>query len=120
MISERCKGAETTHVEVTSVDGFKVDGDRLLPRFVIVDVACTMRGQVCMTVLILGDLLPPVVALDFRSESRQPPTLHRDRRYPGRKAQSRPAKVLAAEQTSSRYDVETTEPRHPSEATVGM
>jgi hypothetical protein len=49
------------------------------------------------------------MALDSRNEPRQPPTLRRDRRYPERKEQFRRVKALAAEQTSSRYDAETSE-----------
>ena len=120
-VSGRRIAAEKTHVEITPVNGLKINGNRLLSRIVIVDVAGSMRGQIGMAVLILRELLSPVVAaLDVHGESRQPPTLHRGRRCPERKAQSRPAKVLAAEQTSGRYDVGTSESRRACEATVWM
>jgi hypothetical protein len=62
------KAADATHMEIAPVNGLEVDGNGLLARVGIVDVTGTMRGQVRMAVLILGQLLPPVGGVRIGSE----------------------------------------------------
>jgi hypothetical protein len=43
-------------IEVGALDVGKVNGHRAGPRFKVVDIAGPVRGQICLAVLVLGEL----------------------------------------------------------------
>ena len=44
------------HVKLISLYLVEIDGDRALSRFSVVDIACSMRSQIRMTILVSWDL----------------------------------------------------------------
>ena len=54
---------QTTHVELIPLDLLKVDGNRALARLGIINVACSMRCQISVTVLEGWDFELPAPAI---------------------------------------------------------
>jgi len=50
-------GTYQAYVELWTLDILEENSDRVLSRLVVVNVACSVRGQVCLAVLVLGDLV---------------------------------------------------------------
>ena len=55
----------STHVELVSVNALQFDRYRIPPGIEVIDIACSMRGQVRMPILQVGYLVLPVQAFEL-------------------------------------------------------
>jgi hypothetical protein len=95
-----CASRDGAYVEVGLLDVLEEDGNRVLARLIVVDVAGAVRGQISMAVLVLGDLefaanRGSVVGSE-RLAASSPRTPRRAPRHPVQKGASPPAEATGA------------------------
>lgn len=79
-------GRMQAHVELISLDLLEIDGDGALSRLDIVDIACSMRCQISMTILEGWDLefSGPAFAVSWPEDRDVDSRLHTPRTTPRR------------------------------------